>query len=109
MEPMSCMKASCLEFLAAPLFQRAKESLQQLANPPNMLVKGPVGSFNYAWYTNRKTEIQMVKTKLSKGFFPESPRISDPGHCLLGLHNLHWTFFSKMLQMTDDHQSVFQL
>lgn len=63
MEPMSCVKGSCLEFLVVPLFQRAKESLQLLANPPNMLVKDPVDSFNYAWYTNRKTEIQMVKNK----------------------------------------------
>lgn len=59
---MSCMKGSCLEFLVAPLFQRAKESPQPLANPPNMPRKGPVGSFHDAWHTNRKTETQMVKS-----------------------------------------------
>lgn len=63
MQPVSCTKGACLEFPVAPLFQRAKESLQQLANPPNMPVKGPVGSFNYAWFTNRKSETQMVKNE----------------------------------------------
>lgn len=63
MQPRSCMKDTCLEFLVVPLFQRAKEGLQPLANPPYMPVKGPVGSFNYAWFTNRKTETQMVKNE----------------------------------------------
>lgn len=63
MQTTPCIKASCLEFLVTPLFERAKETLQPLANPPHMPVKGPVGSFNYAWFTNRKTETQMVKNE----------------------------------------------
>lgn len=63
MHPTSCMQDSCLEFLIAPLCQRAQESLQPLANPPNMPVKGPLGSFNYDWFTNRKTETQMGKNE----------------------------------------------
>lgn len=63
MHPTSYMQDSCLEFLIAPVIQKTKESLQLLANSPNMPVKGPVGSFNYAWFTNRKAETQMVENE----------------------------------------------
>lgn len=89
MQPTPCIKGSCLEFVVTPLLQRAKKSLQPLANPPYMPVKGLVGSFNYAWFTNRKTETQMVKNEAESGIFPEPPGMSDSGHCLPGRHNLH--------------------
>ena len=95
MDPISCMKGSCLEFLVAPLFQRAKGSPQPLANPPNMPAKGPVCSFNYAWYTNRETEMQMVKSEAEEEISLEPLGTSDPGQCFPGLHNLHLTTFFK--------------